>query len=794
MTSGQKTAVSLLAAVVLFAGFMVAAFAGLFSVIETRFYQPVKITEIRTQLNSVADCFDGYTHTLTSRFSTYAGDPVIATYLQQKPADEDVRARTKITGSLFANTQGLIGIRLLDSNGRSIHFSTFSTDIQRSSENLKSYKNYDETVTLSGSTELPVASIVATDSRDGSQIKYHYTYDGADGRIIFSLPFYDSYTAYRGTMLFYVNANDFNRELVTKNIVSIGNTGTLVSDQKTAGFVFGLPSVGRDMLIQQLFQKWQSNAPGPEKLASVLEGDYWIYVSSTKSSLGIITGIYRSDVFLMPSQVRAVLLICVFVSLFLVIFLIMNLKHDDMLVIRDRIRRFQFALVKEYLDKREDVDWTAVSRQIAGRKEDVSNEIRKSLGRRGRKHSVEVNTLLDKSWEEILSAFNIKSGNAIPETTAETAEIKKMLEEILSSGSIKVQAIAAPSDEKETVKKVAAVRRPAVVKAERVVQKGSAEEVAEAEPVDAVSEAEPIEEIAEAEPAEVIPEAQPAEEVSEAESVEEVAEAEPAEEISEAEPVDAVSEAEPIEEVAEAEPAEVIPEAQPAEEVSEAEPAEEISEAEPVDTVSEAEPIEEVAKTEPVDAVSEAEPIEEIQEAEHAEAVSETEPVKTAPDTEPVEEITDINEIEDVSDIEPAKPAVADPAEKADINFVISAPDFSFLDKLSQQTVQSGAAAVSEMIPVEPTEEVPEPEPEPKYEEPVENIEEIEPLDTAAERERFNFTVFGANNNNVTDLAPDTDAAIVTGKDGLIRIPVKINTGNIHLDPEFKKLVDSVIK
>ena len=68
MTSGQKTAVSLLISVVLFAAFVVAAFTGLFSVIDARFYEPGKISQIQKHLDTVSENFNEYIETLESRF------------------------------------------------------------------------------------------------------------------------------------------------------------------------------------------------------------------------------------------------------------------------------------------------------------------------------------------------------------------------------------------------------------------------------------------------------------------------------------------------------------------------------------------------------------------------------------------------------------------------------------------------------------------------------------------------------------------------------------------------------
>ena len=274
MTSGQKTAVSLLITVVIFACFTVAAFAGLFSTIEARFYEPAKITGIRKQLDTVSESSEIYIKTLLDRFGTgadsYAGNPIVSSYISQEPADEDIRQRTKITGELFSETPGLEGIRLVDANGRNIHFSTFTSDILKQTDSLRMYKNYNESKTLSGENEFPFPAVAAPDSLTGNAEKYHIVYDGKNSRLIFSFPFYDSYAAYRGTILFYVDSQDFNRALVLQNLVSVNNLCVLVSDAdgKTGGFVFGMPNVGRDVIEEQTLSKWQNNSTGPDKIVS----------------------------------------------------------------------------------------------------------------------------------------------------------------------------------------------------------------------------------------------------------------------------------------------------------------------------------------------------------------------------------------------------------------------------------------------------------------------------------------------------------------------------------------------
>jgi hypothetical protein len=494
VTSVQKIALSLLTTVVIFAAFTMVAFTGLFSTIEARFYEPMKISGIQKQLNAVADSSVTYISTLLSRFGTEKGaylfNPAIASYLDQTPTDADVQNRTKITGDLFFETPGLDGIRFVDSNGQSIHFSTYTTDVLKQTENLRMYKDYSEAKTAAGDAEIPIETLSAPDSRTNSAAKYIITYDGPNNRIIFSFPFYDRYSAYRGSMLFYVNAIDFNRILIEQNVILLKDTCSLVSsaDGHSAGFVFGLPKVSNDLIKTEIVKRWQVNSNGPDKIVIVPDpkesgknSSYWVLLSSSRSPYVKIAGVFCDSYFTMPAAVQILLLVCVFITVFLVVFMLFSLKHDDMVIIRDRIKRFQLAMINEYVENRENVDWNEVSNQIVKRRQKVSAEIKKSLGHRVKRHEAETEALLNKSWDEIINALNSHAGNALAAPSAsllnDSAEIKKMLEEILSNGGINVPTAAASQPE-------------AAEELEEIPEAEAAEELEE------IPEAEPAEELA----------------------------------------------------------------------------------------------------------------------------------------------------------------------------------------------------------------------------------------------------------------------------------------------------------
>ena len=590
MTSGQKTAVSLLISVVLFAAFVVAAFTGLFSVIDARFYEPGKISQIQKHLDTVSENFNEYIETLESRFgkneNSFLKQTCVQSYIENQPSDEVVRERSKLSGDLFSQTPGLLGMRLIDKNGSSVHFSTFSSDVLNRTSEIVSFKNYTDAITLTGEKEIPFEKISSPDSYGTNGVVCKTVFDGRDNRIILSFPYYDSYKAYRGTFVFYVNANDFNRVLLSKKIITFGDTGSLVSGlnfeeekketEYKSGFVFGIPAIGKKIFEQEILSRWEKGLFAPEKIVykssedsfAIQEYDaaienkksdnnYWVLVSSTKTDFGYIGGIYPDEMFAMPDAVKILLLICIFVTLFLVVFLAVNLKQDDMVVIRERIRRLQLGIVSEYLKKKENVDWQVVSGKIAERRQDVTLEIIRSLGRKAKKHDKEVNELINRSWDELLAAMSVqvrKENNENGLTNA--AEIKSMLEELLSSGNIKVQTVGSDVNVMPvTVKPSKSVPVTEQVQELDKVEEAEAveelEEVEEAEAVDEleeVEEAEAVDELEEVEEAEAVDELEEVEEAESVEELEEVEEAESVEELEEVEDVEAVDELEEVEE------------------------------------------------------------------------------------------------------------------------------------------------------------------------------------------------------------------------------------------------------
>ena len=820
LTSGQKFSVSLLISVVAFAVFSLLTLSGQFSFIEAKFYQPSVRHPIEQKINTLSEQEKQYTQILVDRFSSFAAEQSVLSYTQAKPSDQDVKQRSVVSAQLFSSAPYLLGIRIIDYSGKKIHFSTFAADKKKQDDKKVIYDDYNNICTSSNEPKFSYINCL-------HDKKYSIYNDPIKKRVIYSIPFFGKDDkggiGESAVLLFYCEPSDFVRYLYSKNLITLGEKESaefmVLDDGYSSGFIFGLPyrnldlaKSGIESLKNAVLSKLENSAKnslineesiflsGSYRLVdkkdstsesvedtkddtvstdgiasenSVLTSEYgWILFSNwvklaPEQNYCFISFLYDDDIFSLGLGLRILLLILLFITVFLFVFLIFNMRHDDMVVIKDRIRRFQLAFISEYAGADGDKIKTLPD-DIAARKESLSNEIRKSLGRRGKKHKEEVDKLLERTWQEILASFGGATSQVLPlqnvKAAIDSAELRSILEDILGSGTLKIQASSVTQNSS-----------PKQIEPEPVEE---AEELADAEPMEDAEEltdAEPVddaEELTDAEPVEAAEELTDAEPVEDEEEVDNAESVEDAEELPDAEPVEDAEEltdAEPVddeEELADAEPvedAEGLADAEPvddAEELTDAEPvedAEELSDAEPVEDAEEltdAEPVEgaeELADAEPVEGAEEladAEPVEDAEELADAEPVEDAEELADAEPVEDAEELTDAEPVDDAEEL-----TVAEPVEDAEE--LVDAEPVENAEELDAAELVEGAEELDAAELVEDAEEL-------DAAEPVEDAEELTDAEPVEDAEELADAELVDDKEELADAEPVEDAEALT--------------------------------
>ena len=453
MTSGQKIAFSLLAAMGLFAAFVLSLRTPIFKELETRYYTQSKIQEYTGQLNKISESCDSYiTEILDSIETDWVKTPAVRSYYVQNPSEGDVNQRRALTEQLFKKNSALNGIRIIDKNGRNVHYSSYDeTDVLKQNGITKVYKNYPDI--QKDADELAFEIIEKkTDSRESQLLL-----DEGRNRLIISVPYCWMEDVYAGQCLFYFRWSDVEKELTARETIPVGQKLTMFADNDFAGgFVYGLPS-GNKNQFKEAFEKYWKGAvsQNPEKLLEMEDGRFWVALSSNIDGIKV-SGVYTSDVFELSQEVILLLYICVFITILLIVFLLFSFGRDPEQVLKKRIKKIQYGIIKEYIDKEEKLDWTKLSHQLKNRKKDLSSEILKSLRVHSKKKRKELDAYLEQNWNDIFSIFDDKAGasdstvvsGAGELTGTSLAEIRKVVEEVLKSTKLNVSAV-------QTVRKAA---------------------------------------------------------------------------------------------------------------------------------------------------------------------------------------------------------------------------------------------------------------------------------------------------------------------------------------------------
>ena len=540
MTSGQKIAFSLLIAIGTFVVFVLGFQSKLFKELETKFYTQSKIEENIRLLNKLSESCDVYISEILNQIengeNAWVKSPAVRSYYVQNPSENLVNERRQLTETLFSKIPALDGIRILDKNGRNVHYSSFDdTDVLKQTGITKVYKNYPDV--QKDADEIEFDTLEKVFAQDKSQLLF----DESRNRLIISMPYYWMDDVYSGQCLFYFNMISIQKALTRRDVLAIGENLTLFSDDNfKGGFVLNLPAGEKKTFREPVLKYWRKitknnkNAQTPEKLLEMEDGSFWLVLSSANDSGIRVSGLYTSDTFELSKEIILLIYVSIFITILLLVFLIFSFKRDPLLVLKKRIKKIQYGIIKECIDSEDKLEWGQVAKKLKARRNDFTLEILKSLKVNSKKKKKELEDFLNQNWTEIFSIFDDKaaaqttkeSSTSTELTEASLEEIRRVLEEVLQNTKVNVasvESIALPVKTKES---------DVVDDVEDVEEIEDAEEIEEAEEV--VDDAEEIEEAEEV--------LEDAEEIEDAEEV-----VDGAEEIEDAEEV--VDDAEEIDDV-----------------------------------------------------------------------------------------------------------------------------------------------------------------------------------------------------------------------------------------------------
>jgi hypothetical protein len=448
VTVSHKAALSLLLAILFFAGFAVLAFTGLFDFIETRFYNPSVSRALRRETDQDATVIGAFLGELQDRFAATLRDEVVRRSFLPNQSAEDIFERSRLYGILLESQSGLQSVRFIDAGGSRIHYSTYTPDILRQDSRSVTYRNYGAGSAGENLPSFLPYDRVAVPDKGSPKI----TPDRQGERLIFSHPFYDNMDVYRGTALFSLSVRAISERLISERRIRIGEDISVI--EAPPGLIFRLPQNGRELLFQLIASIPDTDlrdiinlSPSDMKLSLAL--------ISSRTDQDIFVGrLVDESLFLFPGTMKFILLVSFLITVYLTIFLLFNLSQDPMTIVKNRIQTLQTTMIDEYCSRKEGFDWNRWTRELEQRREEVRTEIKADIHLRLKKAlEKEIDAYIDTAWNELMAIIRSRIG--ITAAQMDEARLQEIVNRVLEATASRIypKAVYSPTDRSPSIKK-----------------------------------------------------------------------------------------------------------------------------------------------------------------------------------------------------------------------------------------------------------------------------------------------------------------------------------------------------
>jgi len=465
-----KPIAALAVTILIFAGFVYLTDADISDIVQTRFYNPSAVNSYVKENSIDAGIAGNHINDLQLKFKSTLSEPAIRSSFLYNQSADDIYERSRIYGILMETTTGLQSIQFVDNNGIRLHYSTSARDIMSQSRSSTAYRNYNED---NQSLQYGIVSVP-----DGNSEKF--IMDEKGDRIIFSFPFYDSMDVYRGTALFTLSINALAERLISEGRMKVSDSISVINEP--AGILLGSPETSRTVILKSVSQIWS----GGEKeyvLLDAADSGMGFSLISGKTNQGIFFGrLVNSSLFSISEPMKLILLVSAFLTFFLTLFFIINIKPSPVTVVRNRVRRLRDNLFEQlYVNKsgQERVKWIL---ELEQRRDEIRTQLKRGI-RLNKRLDAQVNGIIDKSWDELLAILKIDSGVlSFVQPSAKTASARS------SAGAEELLEEVESLEEIDEIEEAEALEEAAPSEAEL-------DEIEEAEEVEDLDEIEELDEL-----------------------------------------------------------------------------------------------------------------------------------------------------------------------------------------------------------------------------------------------------------------------------------------------------------
>ena len=290
----KKAIFSLVISAFLIGGIAVLSHTGIIDLIENRFFNPAACEALVRETTSDAKLLSGILSRLQEDFLSLLSAPSLRRSFLPGRSAADIDERNRIIYALLKSVPALHSVCFMDSSGKQML--SFPADI----------------------ASLPLDEVYVP-----AHEQARFVLDKAADRIIFTFPFYDSLEFYRGFALFSVSARVLTDAFSAEGKMGFGENLALVANP--AGVVYGFPGIPAEEIISGVSAAWTEGYRSLIPLASSGAG---LMLVSACMDQGFYYGrIYNEAVLIFPQPVKILVPVTGFLTIFLIIFFLFNLKR-----------------------------------------------------------------------------------------------------------------------------------------------------------------------------------------------------------------------------------------------------------------------------------------------------------------------------------------------------------------------------------------------------------------------------------------------------------------------------------
>jgi hypothetical protein len=384
MKTVQKVLVSLLVATVIFTGFAIAAYSGLFSVIDTRFYNQRVRSNTQALLEESRQVIDDYARTLQQEIGALASSPALTNVFLVNQSRQDIEEQNRLIGSLLESRPEIDYIRVVDNEQGRLWYSSLEDDIRRRTQVSVEYKPVSE---LEPPLSLPPPE---SDSARAGWIPER-------GSLRVTIPMVDSFSIPRGTLVAWAGTSGVFQRLVDAGIIGPSNRVRLTS---AGALVVNAPRHLDGEDLDQVDAAITESDRLPV-IDSSMGTSFAVESVQPPDGLPRLVYLLNEDSLEMDTPLQMILLASVFLLTFIVAYLVLNIRQDPTVVVAERFRRFQESVVRDYLREGRAIDPALWQRELESRKDQIEKEMKRGLGRVSEENREQVEHSMQRSWDEL---------------------------------------------------------------------------------------------------------------------------------------------------------------------------------------------------------------------------------------------------------------------------------------------------------------------------------------------------------------------------------------------------------